>query len=434
MNNNISLSRGGIPPAGLNGRGSGAAKVSLTEPGGNVLLLADPFKDLPVIGFINQHQGLRSDQPFCGVAILALLHMYPNALAVARTWIDFGCEPGDIFLCHKSGYGYDADDSVKNALTELGINVLPVSMLDGGFLDRLEAQLTTRDLRLIVCEDGGIAAPQILKRPSLLAKCEGFVEQTTKGLRRTKSVTARPAKPYLALPLSEFKRKFEPPHVAHAFVRTLDAMLVGYRRLRDMNIAVLGCGGCIGSHIADLLLNYTSHVTVYDKELPRLYRLLNRDFEIAESVNEAVHGRDAVIGCTGECAIGLNEFSRAKDGCVIASASSEQVEIDVHGLERLKATSEPFLSPGLNCRSTLYRLRPHGRRVVLLNNGYPLNFAHAGNLDPFPFDLVMALLLAATVELALGTYRGRKGILDVFDEIDERYQLAETYLNVHRNR
>ena len=211
-------------------------------------------------------------------------------------------------------------------------------------------------------------------------------------------------------------------------------MLVGYRRLREMNIAVLGCGGSIGSHIADLLLNYTSHVTVYDKTLPRLYRLLHRDFEIAESINEAVSGRDAIIGCTGSCAIGLNEFSRAKDGCVIASASSEQVEIDVQVLERLKASSEPFVTSGINGRSTLYRMRPHGKRVVLLNNGYPLNFAHGGNLDPFPFDLVMALLLAATIELASGKYRGRRGILDVFDEIDERYQLGESYLNIHRNR
>jgi S-adenosylhomocysteine hydrolase len=422
-------------PNGTNGRGTHPNRTTLAAPSVNSNpLLASPFKELPVIGFINQHQGLRGEQPFRGVAVLALLHMYPNAFAVARTWIDFGCEPGDIFICHKSGYGYDADNTVKNALAQLGVNVVTVAAIDGNFLDSLEAQLTARDLRLIVCEDGGAAAPQILKRHSLLAKCAGFVEQTTKGLWRTKVVTARPAKPYLALPLSEFKRKFEPPHVAHAFVRTLDAMLVGYRRLRDMNIAVLGCGGCIGSHIADLLLNYTNHVTVFDKALPKLYRLLNRDFEIAESINEAVTGRDAVIGCTGSCVIGLNEFSRVKDGCVIASASSEQAEIDVQGLERLKETSEPFVTPGLNCRSTIFRLRPHGKRVVLLNNGYPLNFAHGGNLDPFPFDLVMALLLAGTVELALGTYDGRKGILDVFDEIDERYQLAETYLNIHRNR
>ncbi len=46
----------------------------------------------------------------------------------------------------------------------------------------------------------------------------------------------------------------------------------------------------------------------------------------------------------------------------------------------------------------------------------------------------MALLLVGTIELALKTFHGKRGFLNVFDEIDTRYQLSETYLNIHRNR
>ena len=428
---------------GLNGRISHTPRIApqVSLPSSNSHpLLADPFKDLPVLGFINQDPALRSQQPFRGVAVVALLHMFPNCLATVKTWLDLGAEPGDVTVFYKqAGYGYDSDDSVKSALRVLGVNVLPVGKLTGEFLDRLESQLTERDLQFIVCEDGGIATPQILKRPSLLARCIGFVEQTTKGLWRTKAVTARPTKPYLALPLSEFKQKFEPPHVALAFVRTFDTFLAGYRALRDMRIAVLGCNGCIGKAIANLLLDFTSQVTVYDKNLPRLDRLLLSDFKIADSASEAVTDADGIISCTGSRAVGLKETFCVKDGCVFGSASSEQEEFPVPAFERIKESSEPFVPPGLpnipgNSRGTVYRLRPHGKRVVLLNHGFPLNFAYGANLNPYPFDLVMALLLAGTVELALGKYAGKRGFLNVFDDIDTRYQLSETYLNIHRNR
>ena len=427
----------------LNGRIPHTQRISpeISLPGGNSHpLLDDPFKDLPVLGYINQDPDLRARQPFRGIGVVALLHMFPNCLATVKTWLDLGAEPDDVTVFYKqAGYGYDSDDSVKSALRALGVCVLPVGKLNGEFFDQFEAQLTARDLQFIVCEDGGIAAPQILKKPSLLARCLGFVEQTTKGLWRTKAVTARPAKPYLALPLSEFKQKFEPPHVALAFVRTFDTFLAGYRALRDMRIAVLGCNGCIGKAIANLLLDFTSQVTVFDKNLPRLDRLLLSDFKIADSASEAVTDADGIISCTGSRAVGLKETFRVKDGCVFGSASSEQEEFPIPTFERIKESSEPFIPPGLsnipsNSRGTIYRLRPHGKRVVLLNHGFPLNFAYGANLNPYPFDLVMALLLAGTIELALGKYDGKRGFLNVFDEIDTRYQLSETYLNIHRSR
>src|SRR2546428_2171981 len=73
--------------------------------------LADSFKDLPVMGYINQHSGLRVKQPFEGLAVVAMLHPYPNCIATVKTWLDFGCDPQNGFLFFIDGYGYAADDS-----------------------------------------------------------------------------------------------------------------------------------------------------------------------------------------------------------------------------------------------------------------------------------------------------------------------------------
>ena len=80
---------------------------------------------------------------------------------------------------------------------------------------------------------------------------------------------------------------------------------------------------------------------------------------------------------------------------------------------------------------TIYTLRPRGKRVILLNDGEPVNFSHLAPPEPAVFDLVMATILAGSIELALGRYAGRTGFLDVFDSIVERHQLDELFLALH---
>jgi S-adenosylhomocysteine hydrolase len=275
--------------------------------------------------------------------------------------------------------------------------------------------------------------PHVCNHPRLI----GAIEQTTKGVRRCRAAIAKFRKPHLNLPDSKFKQRFEPDHVARAAAESIERLLAGHAQLDQMSVAVIGAAGTIGARIAEALAPNVHEIVTYDCNEPRDFRLRAfAKFKVAGSAREAVAGRDLVIGCTGECALRGADIGALKDGAILASTGSERTEFPVALLEHLSERAEPFRPSPANTiaglpHGTIYTLRPRGKSVILLNDGEPVNFSHLAPPEPAVFDLVMATILAGSIELALGRYSGRAGFLDVFDSIVERHQLDELFLALH---
>ncbi|HVV61674.1 MAG TPA: hypothetical protein VHD14_07935, partial [Pseudolabrys sp.] len=389
----------------------------------------EPPNPLPVIAAVGANRDFQARRPCKELGIVALLHLRPTLVAMVKAWISLGADPQDLLIIAKV-YNYPEGDVVRVVLRELGVTV--VSVTDIGlaisvFLARLG------DKRFMVIEDGGHVMPHVCNHPRLI----GAIEQTTKGIRRCRAAIAKLRKPYLALPQSTFKQRFEPDHVARAATESIERLLAGHAQLGSMSVAVIGAAGTIGARIAEALAPKVRDIVTYDCNEPRDFRLRAfARFKVAGSAREAVTGRDLVVGCTGECTLRGSDISALKDGVVLASTGSERTEFPVALLGYLAEKAEPFRPSPANViaglpHGTIYSLRPRGKSVILLNDGEPVNFSHLAPPEPAVFDLVMGTILAGSIELALGQYAGRTGYLDVFDSIVERHQLDELFVALH---
>jgi adenosylhomocysteinase len=382
---------------------------------------------LPVITAVGDK--FQDEKPFKDLGIIALLHLRPTLVATVRAWNGLGTDPQHILIIAKE-YNYTERDIVLAELHRLGVKVVSVQVID----EALQAFLATLGgKRFMVVEDGGHIMPHIYDHPRLI----GGIEQTTKGLRRVRAAITKFQTPLLSLPDSKFKKDFEPDHVARASVESIERLLAGHAELRYMSVAIIGAAGTIGVRVAEAFGPKVPEVVTFDCAEPRDFRIrAYRKFKVASSAREAIAGRDLVVGCTGECTLRGEDIGALKDGAILASTGSERTEFPLTLLEFLGERIEPFRPSPANTigglpHGTIYTLRPRGKSVILLNDGEPVNFSHLAPPEPAVFDLVMATVLAGSVELACGRYTGRHGLLDVFDSIVERHQLDELFLALY---
>ena len=119
------------------------------------------------------------------------------------------------------------------------------------------------------------------------------------------------------------------------------------------------------------------------------------------SAEQLIETCDIVVGATGERAIGTRDVLRLRDGAVLASASSGDVEFV--SLADWPMFQMPLL-PGGSALSEFDRIHglltargPCGQSVHIVNGGFPVNFT--GEVDPIRLDYIIP-----TRGLMLGAY------------------------------
>jgi S-adenosylhomocysteine hydrolase len=109
-----------------------------------------------------------------------------------------------------------------------------------------------------------------------------------------------------------------------------------------------------------------------------------------------------IIGVTGTQSIGKTEISSLRNGAILASASSDRDEIDVEELELLAGgNKKDVLSRDGQKIGTLYTLeRLDSRQILLLADGYPVNFYYSESVPNESFDPILTILFRSVLELA----------------------------------
>ncbi len=393
----------------------------------------DPLRSTPLMALIATDPEWARQRPLAGKRILMLLHALPNLVAFVEAARRCGLDPAKTTVFFKD-YDYGTGPQKRLVLEELsarGLDCRPVSEVTPAFFAGLLQELEASGLPLVIIEDGGHLAPHVLRNPALARRTQGSVEQTTRGVRAIERAIAEmnaPASfPIISLPASRLKQQFEPPHIADGAIRAIQASLDG-RCLHQMRVAVLGAGA-IGRHLIQSLALRGVKTTFHERD--PLVRVVNKCLPatMADTPVAAVREADLVIGASGTTSITADVIQALRHGAWIASASSEQVEVDLAYLKRVASDTEPICLHGEGAPvGTRYSLRPTGKVVHLLADGRPVNFGGRGGMSDQSADLIMSLVLIASLEVAAGRLSGQGGLVDVVDELAAKHELCERYL------
>lgn len=242
----------------------------------------------------------------------------------------------------------------------------------------------------VVLHDVGGYCADHLDALAALPALRGVVEDTRQGHWRYE----RRALPLPVYTIADSPLKaLEDGQVGRAIVASLDALLRGsfFETVAERRVLVLGYGG-IGTAAAEHLRRSGARVAVHDPDAVRGAAALLAGYRVGPR-DELLSWADVVLGVSGRTALTADDLPLLRDGVVLASGSSKQVEFDVPGL---RAAASAVAVDGHR-----EELAVDGRTVFLLHGGHPVNFLHQSVLGSV-LDLVYSELLLCTRALLEG--------------------------------
>lgn len=361
-------------------------------------------KRYPLLNEYKEETGWSKSKPLTGKRCLMVLHLLRDLLAFIEAAEDFGLEPDKTTIFYKN-YKYPYRKDIGYTLQEWGYDLKPTGAVNNVLMSLQE----TQD-KILIVEDGGYLVPAILKHhPKLISRVMGVVEQTTKGINRIKKVTTEGPShmrfPVISLPAAELKQQLEPKYIGQAAVKSLQN-LISHRAINRMKVAVLGYGA-IGEALSSALAREGAWVTIFDVDVAK--RICANNVMVAKSAKDAVSGKALVIGATGSMTINRPVLQSLEHNTLIASVSSEQCEFDMKDIKRLSVKEKTIEEKdGQRKIGTRYKLTASCKEIVLLADGYPVNFWKTEGMPDQIGDFIMSCLFLAMIELADGGDFGLK--------------------------
>lgn len=245
-------------------------------------------------------------------------------------------------------------------------------------LDTLEDPVATARLvdslnctgPIVILEVGGYFA-SALEHVDRASDVIGIVEETEAGHRR---YAAKPTLrwPVISVARSELKA-CEDALVGASCLFSLEKLLRHQGMvLENWRALVLGYGR-IGQSIAYALRNRHCTTTVYDSDPIRRCLAHSHGFLIP-SKEQALRTADIVFGATGEQSLRATDFGLLRDGAILTSCSSRDIEFDLAHL------ASEYCQEGV-CEG-LDVFERDGHRIFLVASGYPVNFLDGAVLGP----------------------------------------------------
>ncbi len=281
-------------------------------------------------------------------------------------------------------------------------------------------KLLNSEKKIVIIDVGGYSAAKLLSLDAEnLGKIVGVVEDTENGYRvfndimhdgRLKWNTFSVARSSLKTP--------EDAMTGDAVAFSVDKMIRTLNQtMNNMNVLVIGYGR-IGSSLAQSLTNRKANVTVFDSNPVKLIEAHSHGFTVKEK-HDAIKTSDLIIGATGCNSISDYDFRNMSNGTILASASSKQIEYDVSCLVR-SSSKIRHISETIN----IYEYE--GKSLILLNNGYPINFIDNGIIGNYLY-LVWCEILASVLMLTKAAVKS-----NCINEVDNemKIEIASSWLRI----
>jgi len=103
---------------------------------------------------------------------------------------------------------------------------------------------------------------------------------------------------------------------------------------------VIGFGD-IGSGVARALRNRGAHVLCYDTKASRMIDAASQGFTCLD-VQQLLHSCNAIVGATGVGCLEKKHLRAIKDGALLCSASSRNLEFPMRDIKRLLESAKPI--------------------------------------------------------------------------------------------
>ncbi|ASJ70846.1 hypothetical protein [Granulosicoccus antarcticus] len=311
-------------------------------------------------------------------------HLFPDTIRLLRKLNQY--IPIDTVI----GISYSGSADAVDELRAMGIRVLTPAYAEltnvvaaelKECIDRCEQQ----QLRLVIHEVGGIAI-RALHEPTYCGgdTVVGALEITKQGVWVAEQLEELRI-PQLNIAQTRLK-EIEGKQVGEAVVAAMDNIL------RDLGYSTVGrdalvCGyGWVGKGVAQSLRQRGLSVSVKDIDTVSVVEAAvdghNPSYGVSLSRSPAI-----VVGATGKRSIDKALLEQLPDRCFLVSGSSKDHEIDLPYLESLTAESTILHKHVRQC--TLH----DGRRLYLVNEGYPVNFTGASVPDEIVEFLFAELIM-----------------------------------------
>ncbi len=287
-------------------------------------------------------------------------------------------------------------------------------LYDSAYLEALILSNIVRDTPLIILEIGGYFAPVIKSlQQALNGNLLGAVEDTEAGHRQYEKIADQLTCPVVSVARSNLKETED-------FLVGASCLYSTEKMLRSVGLPIEGKQsltlgfGKIGRGISHALLRHHCPVSVYDLDPVRRIGALSEGFQVPDKAY-AFKNAEIIYGTTGKCSVGGDDFQLVKDGALLVSCSSKDVEFD---LKFLKNNYQKFsVCEGLDG----YRNNDH--LFYLAANGRPINFIDGAVIGPI-LALVQAEILLGVRQIL--EYENRQGLFETAR--DTKQLLAEEWL------
>ncbi|MBK7865494.1 MAG: hypothetical protein IPJ65_44225 [Archangiaceae bacterium] len=368
---------------------------------------------------------------FAGAHCVAVQHLLATNVTMFDAMVDRGLDPESTEII---GIPYSTNFVCEHALRQRGFDVMTPDVMDpsqvtdayertiGPALERA-LQKSKRDGKpVLLIDDGGKLSSYVAKHFSPQDALRfHVVEQTTRGLTELQSLDAIPM-PAVNVAKSPLKQ-LEMPHIGEQVVRNVEDLCssIGMGGVTAEPSLVMGFGP-IGEGVANALRAKGSKVTVWDVDPDVRARARAAGFDCPEDRGEALRGKAVVVGASGHRSITREDLALLSNECVVASASSRDIEVDLTANHDQRVEVVPLLAAGRGDRRFTTRVwRFQDRDVVMLRNGFPINFD--GDFETGTNDDIAPTRAAMMLGAAQALREKRPGLWDA--AVEPQRQVAQ---------
>jgi len=244
---------------------------------------------------------------------------------------------------------------------------------------------------------------------------KGCVEDTKNGLWRYQAAAAKKplGVPVLSMADSALKR-VEDSLIGDACVYSLEKVM---RSQLASIIDGLRCGvvgwGNIGKSAAAAFKGRNAIVGIYDINPVVNMLAFGRGF-YPLPLSQLLSESDIIMGCSGRRSIRVADLNDIKDGAILCSASSKNIEFDLDGFAQLCEITDVTPTLGSACPIEKYVVRDTGKSFFILDHGTPIDFLDMP-LQGAILDCTCSELFVCMCELA--SHRRQPGIIELTDDL-----------------
>jgi S-adenosylhomocysteine hydrolase len=368
------------------------------------------------------------DGTFAGVHLVAVQHVMATHSVLLRAMEKKGLDPAQSEIV---GVPYSTSYVVEHAIRRRGYRIHTPDIVDPSELNatmdaaivaalRRAIEAAKRDGKpILALDDGGKMSLAIHRHfPDDVHRFR-VVEQTTRGITEVRSL-AEVKTPVVGVAMSPLKR-FERDKVGLDALANIERLLarLNLPAVAGKHVTVLGYG-TIGQGIARALRAAGALVTVYDVDPVKQALAAEHGFGVPRDRAEALGGKHLIVGCTGHRSITRDDLALLSHETVLASASSRDVEIDLSPNRDRDVECVPLLAEGPGDRRFITRVwRLPDKDVVVLRNGFPVNFA--GALENGSYESIQQTQAILLLGCAQALTTDAAGLVPLAPELEKRF-------------